>query len=255
MPQTATYVYCLVEQTRRPSLARVPRGLPRATAPEIAELGNSLWAVCAEVPLAVFGSDRLEKHLKDITWVADVAVAHEAVVEQFAMRRGASVVPMKLFTMFSSRDRAVADLRGKVRDVRAILERVRGCQEWGVRVTRRGDTPSKRDRPSARPASGTAFLNAKLRAREDARTALQNATAVAESAYSALARLARESRRRDAPESATTPPLVDAAFLVRADRKARFRAAARRQAAACRKAGADLTLTGPWPAYNFVERA
>jgi hypothetical protein len=51
------------------------------------------------------------------------------------------------------------------------------------------------------------------------------------------------------------PPLLDAAFLVPTGKRARFQAAARRLAQACARAGADLTLTGPWPAYNFVQHA
>ena len=34
--------------------------------------------------------------------------------------------------------------------------------------------------------------------------------------------------------------------------RARFKAEAKRQAALCASAGADMTLTGPWPAYNFI---
>jgi hypothetical protein len=256
MPQTATYIYCLVEQARRPAPIKAARGLPGAAAPEILPVGKSLWAVAAEVPLAIYGSNHLEERLKDIKWVADVALAHEAIIEQFASRRGTAVVPMKLFTMFSTRERAVEDLRGRIREVGAILKRIRGCQEWGVRVTRRLREPSSRANAVPQQAStGTAFLTAKIKARDDARAAMLNAAGAAEAAYTELARLARASRRREAPEAATTPPLVDAAFLVRADRTARFRAAARRSASACRKAGADLALTGPWPAYNFVERA
>jgi len=38
-------------------------------------------------------------------------------------------------------------------------------------------------------------------------------------------------------------------------RKLRFKAAVNREARRCRDAGADLTLTGPWPAYNFIQSA
>jgi hypothetical protein len=46
--------------------------------------------------------------------------------------------------------------------------------------------------------------------------------------------------------------VLEAAFLVTAGARARFKAEARKQAAACAAAGAELTLSGPWPAYNFV---
>jgi len=254
MAETATYIYCLVECARRPVTARIPKGLPGATAPDLLEVGKSLWGVAAEIPLKLYGPGRLEKRLRDISWVADIAVAHESVVEHFAAGKRAAVIPMKLFTIFSSRDRALADLRVRRREVDNILKHIRGCEEWGVRVTRRLSASQSRRAIGPATTSGTAFLAAKKRAREDAREEAQKAAKAAEAAFLTLARLARSTYRREAPENATTPPLVDAAFLVTADRRARFRAAAGRSAEACRKAGADLALTGPWPAYNFVHR-
>jgi Gas vesicle synthesis protein GvpL/GvpF len=251
-PETATYVYCLVERARRPPMARVPAGVPGAAAPELVEVFPQLWAIAADVPLAVYGSEALAGRLKDINWVADAAVAHESVVEHFAAARETAVVPMKLFTMFSSRDRAVADLCARRDEVRSILKRIRGCHEWGVRVTKRAVSPPRRA-AAQKPTSGTAFLAARKRARDDARDSLVKAAEAAERAYLTLARLARASERRDAPREATAPPLVDAAFLVAAEKRGRFRAAAVRSARACRESGADLVLTGPWPAYSFVQ--
>jgi hypothetical protein len=254
--ETATYVYCLVESSRRPSETRGPRGIAGATTPEPVAIAKRLWAVVAEVPLALYGNERLEARLRDINWVANTAVAHEAVVEHFASRASAAVVPMKLFTMFSSRDRAVRDLQGRRRDIDSVLRRIRGCQEWGVRVTWRQRTRAHRGvaRRLTR-TSGTAFLAAKKRERDEARDSLQHAADAAEFVFAALAKLARESRRREPPENATTPPLVDAAFLVSAAGKSRFRATAGRLARSCRASGVDLLLTGPWPAYNFVQTA
>jgi hypothetical protein len=252
MSETALYIYCLVERARPPATAKAPRGLAGATAPALLEITPSLWAVVAEVPLSEYGSAHLETRLKDIAWVADVAVAHESIVEHFAAGAGATVVPMKLFTMFSSRERAIADLKTRRREVRRVLDRIRGCQEWGVRVTAEPLPSRSTRRPAQRAASGTAFLAAKKQARDDARQHARESLKAAESAYVALAGLSKAARRREAPEASTRPPLVDAAFLVAADDRARFRAAATRQARRCRASGAAMVLTGPWPAYNFV---
>jgi hypothetical protein len=252
MRETATYVYCLAESSRSPSLAKAPSGLPHATRPAAIEIKKGLWAVVSDVPLSLYGADRLEPRLKDINWVADSAIAHEAVVEYIASREGTSVVPLKLFTMFSSRARAAADLAARLPEIRSVLDRIRGCNEWGVRVTRRATLVWTAAVPAA--TSGTAFLAAKKRERESSRAGLVKATDAAERAFVALAKLAREARRREAPESATSPPLVDATFLVAVARRVRFRTTARRLAKSCRSAGADLVLTGPWPAYNFVQQ-
>ena len=253
MADTATYIYCLVESPRKPSATKVPRGLPAATVPEFIDIGRRLWAVTAEVPLSEYGAGRLDERLKDFNWVADIAIAHEAVVERFASAKGTAVVPMKLFTMYSSRDRVSGDLAARRREIDAVLKRIRGCREWGVRVTRTAasTTGSKIDAAS----SGTAFLSAKKRARDEARSQLQHASDAAEDTFERLAKLARDAHRREAPPDATTPPLVDAAFLVCGAREARFKTAVKRAAKTCRDAGAALVLTGPWPAYNFVQTA
>jgi hypothetical protein len=209
------------------------------------------------VPLAKYSPAQIEAGLRNIEWVAEVAVAHEAVVEHFATRRGATVVPMKLFTMFSSPARAISELRARRSTLTTALRRVRGCDEWGVRLVRstRGRAMPAGSLPPA-DRSGRAFLAAKKQARDAARDIVRHVTDAVESAYDLLAPLSRDSRRRsDFPESAVTVPLLDAAFLVPAARKASFRAAARRAAAACRAAGVELTLSGPWPAYNFVQSA
>src|SRR5918995_25529 len=110
MSQSATYVYCVTRSAARPSTARVPSGLPGATRPSPVPLQRSLWLITADVPLQAYGPQALEPALRDIQWVADIAVAHEAVVEHFTRQRGATVVPMKLFTMFSSVERAVDEM-------------------------------------------------------------------------------------------------------------------------------------------------
>jgi hypothetical protein len=205
----------------------------------------------ADVPLAEYGQKPLEQTLKDLDCVAQLAVRHEATVEHFARMSGATVLPMKMFTMFSSVDRAAAEMRARRKEIGAALKRVAGCEEWGVRVTRR--PPQLRLAASRRPESGTAFLTARKQARDSVRVSAQKAGEAAALAFTKLSRLARESRQRDEAPAGATPPLLDAAFLVRVRDRARFRAAAKRLAAACSADGAELTLTGPWPAYNFVQ--
>jgi len=251
-----TYVYCIGRSRKRPSALRSPAGLPGATRPEIAGAGDGLWLVLAEVPLDTYGSEQLEARLQDLDWVGRVALAHEAVVEHFVSQPGLAVVPMKLFTMFSSHDRAIAEISRRRTRIEAAARRIAGAEEWGIRIMRSAaDGRSAAGRTAtAGIVSGAAFLAAKKHARDAARSASVAAAESALEAYERLAALSRDVRRRnDTPASATTPPLLDAAFLVPADKRARFKAAAKREAARCAKAGAELILSGPWPAYNFVE--
>lgn len=250
---TALYLYCVVRAARRPGLARVPRGLPEAAAPEAHRLAASLWLITATVPLAVYGPAALEPRLRDLDWVADAAVAHEAVVEHFARTRGAVVIPMKLFTMFSSLDKAIEEVGEGRAEIARAMKRIAGSEEWGVRVARLPPTPAATRGRAQPPASGAAFLAARKEARDATATARAAAIAAADEAFTRLGRHAREASRRERrQEPGSNPPVLEAAFLVTSAARARFKAEARRQAAACASAGAEMSLTGPWPAYNFV---
>lgn len=251
MAGTATYLYCIVHAAIAPTVARALRGLAGATRPSVAPLARSFWLVTASVPLDVYGPQALESSLRSVKWVTDVALAHESVVEYFARRAGSTVIPMKVFTMFSSEKLAIEETRARIRDLESVVKRIAGCEEWGVRITRRPVTVSASPARTVTVASGTDFLAAKKTARDLAHQSIGAAAAAAAEAYTALSAIARDARRRrDEPEGATTPPLLDAAFLVPVDRRRRFKAAVKNLANS--NDGTVVTLTGPWPPYNFI---
>ncbi len=251
----ATYLYCLVHTDRQPSLARAPRGLPGTGALRLLPAADDLWLVAADAPLARYGSAPVERGLRDLEWVALRGAAHARVVEHFARRL--TTLPMKLFTLFTGDDRAMAHVRDAEARVRRLLARVDGRQEWGVRV--RVDPALARRRARRRPPpavtprrAGTRFLLAKKHERDVAREVLREGRAAVEDAFEALAGLADGTRRRPPADLEGTRVMLDAAMLVPASRLMRFRRAVRREVTALAARGYRLTLTGPWPAYNFV---
>jgi hypothetical protein len=252
MASTATYLYCVVHAAKALPLAGVPSPVPGGSRILVRHVGRSLWVVLSEVPLETYGPEALARGLADLEWVAQIAMAHEQVVEHFARQRGSTAVPMKLLTMFSSPDRALDEMRSRSREIAAVVKRITGCEEWGVRIARQATRVTRSAPRAARSASGAAFLAAKKQTRDAAREALRTAVETADAAYDGLAALAREARRRDDVPQGAAPPLLDAAFLVPSGQRPRFKSAAKRLAARSAAAGANLTLTGPWPAYNFV---
>jgi len=248
---SAAYLYCIVRSAARPSVARAPRGVPGGAKPEPHRVGPSLWLITAAVPLEVYGPDALEPRLKDLDWVSRAALAHEAIVEHFSGARGTTVIPMKLFTMFSTVERAVADVEARRDTIARALRRIAGAEEWGVRVVRR--QPVRSAARVTKAATGAEFLRSRKQARDAVADAREAIAAAADRAFGSLRRLARDTRVRDARrEPGTNPPVLDAAFLVASRSRSRFKTEARRQARALAASGADLVLSGPWPAYNFV---
>jgi hypothetical protein len=100
--------------------------------------------------------------------------------------------------------------------------------------------------------TGTRFLLAKKRERDVAREVLRAGRAAVEAAWEELVTLAEATRRRPAAELDGTRVALDAALLVEAAREARLKQAMRRVARVLAAHGYRLTMTGPWPAYNFV---
>ena len=251
---TATYLYCLVAAGRRPPLAGAPRGLPGTGALRVLEAEDGLWLIVADAPLSAYGSEPIEKNLRDLEWVALRGAAHARVVEYFARRT--TTLPMKLFTLFNGDERALAHVRGDAARVRRVLERVTGRAEWGVRV--RLDRALVRKKVGKRPAaanggrSGTKFLLAKKQERDTAREVLQEGRAAVEEAYESLATVADAARRRPAGELEGTRVVLDAALLIPSGRLTSFKRLVRRAATGLASRGYRLSLTGPWPAYNFV---
>jgi len=105
----------------KPSVARVPAGLPGAGSPTIGRLTATIWMVTASIPLETYGADQLEPQLRDLQWVGRIAMAHEAVVEYFVRLRATAVIPMKLFTIFSSHQRAGIEMRRRQTLIGAMM--------------------------------------------------------------------------------------------------------------------------------------
>lgn len=232
----------------------MPAGLPAANQPVLVPLDSSTWLVTASVPLDRYGPEILDAALHDLTWVGEIAMAHEAVVECVAAAAGAAVIPMQLFTMFRTVERAVAEMQGRAAELDLLFRRIAGCEEWGVRVVHGDRRPTAgRGNPPASPRSGAAFLAARKQVRDAARETTQLAAETADAAFSALAAIARDGLRRGEEPASAARPLLDAAFLVPSRRRVRFHAEVDRLAQSVARRGARITLTGPWPPYHFVK--
>ena len=162
---------------------------------------------------------------------------------------------MKLFTLFSSDDRAVAHMVRTRKKLARLFELVAGREEWGVRVSVDERVAARRRAEGARPAksaSGTGFLLRKKAEKDAARLVIEEALSEGERIFGELAGSAVDARRRTPVQSNTAIRVVlDAAFLVPEKQARTFRKAVAAQAKA-RGDGYDVALSGPWPPYNFV---
>jgi hypothetical protein len=256
MKKSATYLYCLVQSKKEPSLAGVPPGLPGIQTPRALAAGNSLWLIAGDAPLSQYGAEPIEAGLEDLDWVAQCAVAHERVIEHFT----APAVPMKLFTLFSSDERAVAHIAAARKTLTAAIRRIAGCKEWGVRIrfegSRTGSKPVRASTVSGM-TSGIAFLLSKKSARDQELKLAEQALAGAQAAYRALSRHAKDAKRLAIVKGeghAGSRVLLNGAFLVPSGRTRSFQKTVEQFTA--KLAGTcSVVVTGPWPPYNFMEKS
>jgi hypothetical protein len=141
-------------------------------------------------------------------------------------------------------------VRGELPRIESIFRRIAGRQEWGLRVHGTG-TPAP-DAPGVPASTGTEFLARKKARRDAARESAAAALRETAELYDDLAACSSEAVRHAPPVEGLTL-LLDAAFLVGADEVAEFQRRVESRARGLRERGCAVTLTGPWPPYNFVE--
>jgi hypothetical protein len=274
------YVFCAVRGLKVPrAVAKLPT-MPGGAAARAIPLTEDISLVVADVPAATYRSDTLDARMSDLDWVARCGTAHHAVADAIASTH--TVVPFRLFTIFSSEARARSTLRRAAARIDEALNRVKGKAEWALRIGKPDAAPLETDNrreksksrrpgvgsgprakagagphasqprvgPGVGPGSGTSFLAQKAAAKQAAADLAARVRGDAAHVFDTLADIADEASERS--NDAAAGLLVDAAFLVPARRTAAFKKALQAAAQGLLRDGCRVTLTGPWPPYSFV---
>jgi len=213
-----------------------------------------LQALVSSVPQAQFAAEPLRGHLNDLPWLERVAREHEAVLERLLAE--ATVVPLRLCTIFEDTGGVELMLEREHDALAEALGRLEGRQEWGVKVLLDRDRPAPAGE-AAHDEGGLAYLarrRSQLAAREEARGLAGQLADQVDGALRVVAidavRLPAQNRELSRHEG---DMVLNAAYLIGdpAELGACVDALQERYAAQ----GARIDLTGPWPPYNFVTSA
>jgi gas vesicle protein GvpL/GvpF/gas vesicle protein GvpG len=249
--ESLTYVYAVIRSPVEPAPRAWPRGVPGSGPVRLVDAGKRLWLVAGSVPRGDYDEAAVADGLRKLEWVGPRALAHESVVGQFLC--APAVLPMRLFTLFGSDERALEHVRRHRRRIERCLDRIAGREEWGLRLTWDGKAGGADQCLDGARQSGTSYLARKRDLLGQGRERQRMARARARELYGELAREAFQAKRRGGKDGLAQPDLLlDAAFLVSTRRTAAFRAALEEHAGELHDAGIAFTLTGPWAPYNFV---
>jgi hypothetical protein len=224
--------------------------MPHGGPPRAVPLSPAISLIVANVPAEIYNAKSIESRLSDLDWVADVGVAHHAVID--AVAEDHAVLPFRLFTLFSSERKATKELDKRRTQIATALQRVSGRQEWVLRIAPpdaalADSTPTPERKQSV---TGTNFLRAKADARRTATERASRVTLGVDRVFAALQPLADDVARR--PGGDAQGLLLDAAFLVETSRIDAFRETLSETAAGLLRDGCRVSVTGPWPPYSFA---
>jgi hypothetical protein len=255
---SATYVYCVAKSVKAPSLASMPKGIAGAEKPRLLDAGDGYRLVVASAPLAKYSAEKINARLEDIEWVAERGAEHEQLIEHVVAsvaERGA-VVPMKMFTLFSNDERALAHVTKMKKTLDRVVDRIAGCDEWGLRILfdeAEATRLAAEEARASKPTSGTSFLERKKKQQDVRRSLNASAADEVDGLFSALGKIAKRSVRRSAPNRELAGRvLLDAVFLLPKKEVKRFQKTVGATAEGLAQRGFHVALTGPWPAYSFI---
>jgi hypothetical protein len=267
MGDNIVYVYGIAFASLDVSSA--PRGLDDATV--IVEREGELGALVSILDAGIYAGGTAEARAGDVSWIGPRAVAHDSVLTWASEMGG--VVPLPMFTLFSSADAVRAMLSERSAELLPVLARVAAAREYTLRIFRLdavlADTlPTHSPRLAAlaeraeSASPGQRYLIERKLDTERRAELRRVGSEVAVEVYDALAALSIDAVRDPLPAtrdggSSAGVAVLDASFLVRRDATVEFQGSLTELTKRREPSGFRFELTGPWPAYHFarVERA
>lgn len=172
-------------------------------------------------------------------------LAYERVVEAMHARR--TVIPLRYGCVMEGESAVIRHLEDHRQEYEALLARLLGMTEMGIRVL----WPARAGGLSAFPSSPGAAYLASLRDRYHSADVLAPEEAqLTDQIVNFLSGCSTEQRRE--VSSSSRGRLVSLYFLAPKTYAKQFRQKARQ---ICPPSGPKLLLSGPWPPYNFVASA
>ncbi|MFP1624458.1 GvpL/GvpF family gas vesicle protein [Streptomyces sp. 5K101] len=215
---------------------------------------GGLAALVSRVPAAAYGEHGLKAQLEDLARLEAVARAHHAVVD--AAFATATVLPMRLATVYLDDERVTAMLYERHHELDELLRRLDRHVEFGVKVyadPSGAAVPETAGSPAAE-SPGRAYLQQRRAQRRAGREAHRAAAAAAAKAAPAVRDIAPERvvhRPQQGELSARNGENVaNESYLVPADRADLFRT--RLEGIVRDTPGVRLEVTGPWAPYSFA---
>lgn len=195
-------------------------------------------------------ADNLASNMENLDWLADASVNHQRVVA--ALAQASEILPARFGTVFRSESSLEADVRSRKRVLQADFAKVRGSDEWGVKVF--GVAPKLELPKSESPRTGKDYLKAKAallsKRPEKGKVSPAEFSALSQE----LQKLAVETAEVGKVSGGQRGLQWQTALLLKRGDQKKFGAVLRKFSKLW--AGTrQIECTGPWPPYSFVSKS
>jgi len=262
------YIYCIREKTGDAPVISV-KGIDGRE--EVYTLPFwDLEVVVSMISLEEFTSEEIQRKAQEnLKWIKEKAVIHEEVVEG-AMRKNSQIfnlIPMRFGTIFKGRGRLEETLKKDYPKIKEVLERIRGKQEWSVKVYLRNRKEfeqmiieknaaiKEKEKEIASLPEGMAFFREEELKEVISKEMDKELNSMTEDIFESLKRQAVRSVKCKLLEKELTgrqeAMVLNAAHLIPQDKIEDFKKEAVDLNRQMQAKGVFLEYSGPWPAYNF----
>ncbi len=217
---------------------------------------GELLAALSDVDSAVYESDPLNDHIRDLDWLAPRAAAHQAVNGRLLDLLG-TVLPLSFGAIYRDDERVRQMLREDAPERVSRLRDLEGRGEWVLTLTRDAEAPLDEeevralDDEIATSTPGRAFLLEKRRSSTVTRALERRDVEAGDEAIAAVEGVAERTYREAVASGGTDVVVLRASLLVPRARESALADAIERAEGALAARGYRLRASGPWPAYRF----
>ena len=220
-----------------------------------------LAAFYAPVDELEYNQAAIDARSKDVEWLGAIGYRHQSVMA--ALMRGGTIIPLRAFTLFATKDRLRDHLDSERDKFLKILERLEGKQEWTLRIefdpeqwndaiVRRVDSLRALSVEAETASAGKAFLLRKKLDDERKRASREaEQQVVGEVEQEVLAKLACDTVAETRQQRSGAFPQID--VLINRDEEARLQELRENLERRYQGEGVTIALTGPWPPYTFAQ--
>lgn len=192
----------------------------------------------------------LKSALENPKTMEAVLTEHQGILDR--LMKKTTVIPFQFGTILKTKEAAADYLKSSYERYKELLKKFKDRQEWGVRVF----ADLKKFKVSdVKPSSGTAYLLRKKQEEETEKAANEKLAFFSEEILNSLKEYAFEYKMTGSAQrfSEKGEPLISVfAFLILKSKTRKFNQKFAMLGKKYQDFGLRLTISGPWPAYNFV---